>query len=139
MPFYLPNNASCNENPMAVGMNINAIPAQALPPAATPRQATETAVFDDYNTIARFGDHGSGTDSAQWHTGVSSTLKHQVAASEALYAIEEKRLTTYSLNGTLGFFGRLKHLIPPHVCPCAIETPISEECSLNGKLDFPVG
>ena len=58
----------------AVGMNVNAIPAQALPAAATSRQATET-VF-------------------------SSTLKHQVAAPEALYAIDRTKLKSLSLDST---------------------------------------
>jgi hypothetical protein len=108
MPFYLPNNASCNENPMAVdavGTNVNAIPAQT---------------------------------SAQWHTGFLCTLKHQVAASEALYAIDRIKLTSLSLNST-PFFFRPKHQISAHVCRCAIEISTFEERPLNGKLDFPVG
>jgi hypothetical protein len=60
VPFYPTNDASGSEDPMAVdavGMNVNATYAQALPAAATPHQAIETAVFSDWNATTDPEDH----------------------------------------------------------------------------------
>lgn len=54
--------------PLDTSFNVNATPTQATPAAITPRQATETAIFNDRNTITGFEDQTSAP-------GTSSTPK----------------------------------------------------------------
>jgi hypothetical protein len=90
VPSYLPNGASCNVDPTAVGTNVNAIPVQALPAAVTPRQATETAVFNDCNTTTQSEDHRAtpGTSSARPLRAPDGLPHHDEAAPTATQTFE---------------------------------------------------
>jgi hypothetical protein len=90
MPSYSPNGASCNVDPTAVGTNVNAIPIQALPAAVTPRQATETAVFNDCNTTTESEDHRAtpGTSSARPLRAPDGLPPHDEAAPTATQTFE---------------------------------------------------